>query len=179
MAVVDGAFFLILLTFALIFLVPLLLFYAYVLCSVWLYELRTYVCMRRKGRFLRLIDAKRSIAESTGTLIVEYPWPGFRYTHAWWTPDDVVGKLPFANDPNRDGDNSAFELHADWNQWCWDNYLAPDTGCGFLLQVWDGKELESRLLAEYPDLKTIRTLSDLPRLGIGTIHDDRKKEPNK
>ena len=70
---------------------------------------------------------------------------------------------PFPTDPSEDDEESDDEPCAAWNQWCWDKYLAPSTGSAFLLRVWNGETLEPVLLAEYPELKVLRTLSCWPQ----------------
>src|SRR5260370_5088168 len=47
--------------------------------------------MRQCGRFLRWRRLSVRIAEEgSGTLIIESPSLGWGFTHAWWTPEQVL-----------------------------------------------------------------------------------------
>ncbi len=126
------------------------------------FEYRVRSRMRRCDRYLRLSDVRQRIAVSGGTLIVENPSLGWNFTHAWWTPDDVISKSPFIIPNDEDYKNAAQEMKClDWDKWCWDHYTCPDAGNALLLRVWNGASIERRLKKWFPDLKVVRTWTAL------------------
>ena len=118
--------------------------------------------MRRCGRFISVREAKRRINSANGTLIIEPPSPGWGFTRAWWAPDKVFSVSPYKI-PTHDDFRAALKAHTstDWDQWCFDHYVGSESGEAFLLKVWNGKKLESRLKSQFPDLDTVTTWSAL------------------
>lgn len=131
-----------------------------------------YICehifkrrMRRCGRFISVREAKRRMNSVNGTLIIESPSPGWGITRAWWTPDKMLSVSPYKI-PTHDDFRAALKAHTstDWDQWCFDHYVGSESGKAFLLKIWNGKKLESRLKAQFPDMDIVTTWSALSHL---------------
>lgn len=133
----------------------------------WLSERSFRSQMRRRNRFLSWDEALRRIGQSGGTLIIETPSPGWNFTHAWWTPEDVLAKSPYSMPSEEEYIRAAEESRClDWDRWCWDNYICPEKGTAFLLRVWNGESLERRLKQWFPHLPVVRTWTALMRFPV-------------
>ncbi len=147
----------------------------YVVTSVLNYvgERRFRSRMRRCGRFLQSRDACQRIESEGGTLLIERPALGWNVTSAWWTPEDLPAKSPFPVPTDEDYKKELKEMRKvtglwclAWDKWCWDNYTSPVHGRAFLLQVRNGKNLEPKLKALFPNLRIVRAWTGpLPRQG--------------
>ena len=147
---------------ALAFLLVVGVFGVYAAVGNCVFERRVRSRMRRCGRFLRLHDVRQRIAAEGGTLIIEGPSLGWNFTHAWWTPDAVLGKSPFSVPTDEDYKKAAGEMKClDWDKWCWDNYTCPENGHAFLLRVGNGASMERRLKESFPDLSVVHTWTAL------------------
>ena len=134
----------------------------YAVGANYFFELRVRRRMRQCGRFLSSADVSQRIAARGGTLIIEHPSLGWRFTHAWWTPDDVLSTAPFALPTEDEYKNAAATMKClDWDKWCWDNYTCLDNGRAFLLRVWNGASMERRLKKWSADLSVVRTWTAL------------------
>jgi hypothetical protein len=118
--------------------------------------------MRTSGRLLSVAEAKDRIKAASGTLIIEQPALGWGFTRAWWAADDLHSASPYKM-PTRDEYHAAAKAmkSTDWDQWCFDNYVGPENGKALLLKVWNGKKLQSRLEAQFPNLDFVTTWSAL------------------
>lgn len=128
-------------------------------------ERRFLYQLRQSGRYLRLSSARARISEEGGTFIIEKPTLGWNFTHAWWTPDDLLALSPYPVPTEDEYDNSAKEMKClNWDAWCWDNYTSPETGRAFLIRVWNGMSLEPRLTKRFPNTRIVRTWTALANL---------------
>jgi hypothetical protein len=149
----------------------ILLFAASVVCIVViLLEIRFYLQMRWRGRFLswrQWVD--RLERGGTGTLIVDSPTLGWGMTRAWWTPEMILRICPYPQPT----DEEVREAHRqgkclDWNRWHWDNYVHPCKGRAYLLFAWNGVARAKRVRQAYPSIDEVRPwtgslgLVDLP-----------------
>ena len=128
----------------------------------YLLERRFQSKMRRCGRFLQWRDAQKRISAEGGTLIIEDVSLGWNFTHAWWTPDNLLSDSAFS-EPSDDDYKQAAEgmCCLDWDKWCWNQYTCPENGRAFLLRVWNGESLERRVKRSIPDLQVVRTWTAL------------------
>lgn len=129
------------------------------------FERRVRSRMRRCGRYLRISETRWRIAENGGTLIIENPSLGWNFTHAWWTPDDLLEQSPFAVPTDEDYRNAAKNMKClDWDHWCWENYTCLDNGRAYLLRVWNGESMERKLKNWFPDLTVVCTWTALAHI---------------
>jgi hypothetical protein len=135
-------------------------------------ELRFRVRMRRCGRFLCRRDfSARVAAEGSDTLIVESPTPGWRITHAWWTPEKVSAICPYSVPSEDDYRRAADKAQClDWDRWHWDNFTDPNQGRAFLLRVWNGRSLERWMKRTFPGVDVVNTWTAL-------VHAQNQDEP--
>jgi hypothetical protein len=103
--------------------------------------------MRKAGRWLSHTNLLHRLSEQTGTLIVEWPTPGWSFSRAWWS-DEVVGELP--TDPATAG-GFIRECHV--------RFTSPDTGRAMLVAVWNGEQFARRLMQRFENIPTIRYCS--------------------
>jgi hypothetical protein len=130
----------------------------YAVASNYLLERGIHSRMKRCGRYLPLSQLRPRISEREGTLIIERPSLGWNFTHAWWTPDNVLAKSPFLQPTDEDYRNAAKKRQClDWDKWCWSNYTSLDDGHAFLLRVWNGASVERQLKQWFPDLNVVHT----------------------
>lgn len=147
-------------------LLPLLLVIAPIgifclICTV-VSEFSLRLSMQRRGRGLRMSELRRRITANGGTLIVEYLSPGWRLSHAWWTPDDLVAQSPYSMPDEDEFFNAFAEAKClDWEKWCWRNYTSPDCGRAFLVRVWNGACVERELKHKFPGLTVVHTCTCL------------------
>jgi hypothetical protein len=128
----------------------------------YLRELRIRSRMRRHGRYLRLSEIRSRIGQNGGTLIIEKPSLGWNFSHAWWTPDDLLSTSPFPVPTDEDYRKAAHSMRCpDWDKWCWNNYTCLDTGRAYLLRVWNGASIQHELTDWFPDLKVVHTWTGL------------------
>ena len=120
--------------------------------------------MRRARRFLSIAQVHDRIADCGGTLIIESPSFGWKYSRAWWTPVDVQTQSPFKTATLEDYQQGDELKCLDWDRWCWNNFTSPETGGGFLLRVWNGKSVEGKLKEDFPDLVVVGTWTALVHL---------------
>lgn len=115
--------------------------------------------MKRCGRFLLRHELSDRIAvEGPGTLIVEFPSMGWRFTHAWWTHEKTRALCPFPLPSHDDYRRTAeTEQSLDWDRWYWDNYTDPTKGRALLLRVWNGHTLEKWVRQTYPAADVVHT----------------------
>src|SRR5262245_25384906 len=80
--------------------------------------------MRRQGRAVRMAELRADLVGGKGSLIVEWPTPGWRFSRLWWTDEAVPNGsptrgsvLPFAR-----------------------RYTDPDAGRARLVAVWNGDQ---------------------------------------
>jgi hypothetical protein len=130
----------------------------YAVISGFFCEERFRVRMKRCGRSLGLSNVNKEIQAKGGTLIIEYPSPGWRHTRAWWTPDDLFSKSTISLPTIEE--EMALE-HLDWYKWCWDSYLCPGNGRAYLLQVHNGKYMEKKLKKHFPTLTVVHVYTGL------------------
>jgi hypothetical protein len=153
------------------FIIPAALLGFVVLLAVGLYaficivisELLFRIRMAHCGRFLRRRQlSARIAAEGSGTLIVESPSLGWGFTHAWWTPENVLTISPYAVPSDDDYRHAAEKMQClDWDRWQWENYTAPDKGRAFLLRVWNGRSLERWVKRTFPGMSVVHTWTAL------------------
>jgi hypothetical protein len=119
--------------------------------------------MRQCGRFLRWRQLSARIAEEgSGTLIIESPSLGWRFTHAWWTPEKVLALSPHALPTDDDYRSAAEKMQClDWDRWHWENYTDPNKGRGLLLRVWNGRSLEKWVRRTFPSVDVVHTWTAL------------------
>lgn len=152
-------------------LLPTIPFALVILLAVGLYafililggELLLRARMRHCGRFLRWRQLGARIAEEgPGTFIIESPSLGWRFTHAWWTPEKVLAVSPFAAPTDEDYRSAAERMQClDWDRWHWENYTDPNNGRGFLLRVWNGRSLEKCMRRTFPSITVVHTWTAL------------------
>lgn len=141
-------------------------FGAYAVAANYYFVLGIRRHMRRRGRYVPSSEICERIAAHGGTLIIESPSLGWTFTHAWWTPDDVVSISPFAIPADEEYKNAAATMRClDWDKWCWDNYTSPDEGRALLLRVWNGASVERRLRQRFADLSVVRTWTAFVHVG--------------
>jgi hypothetical protein len=129
----------------------------YAECANYSSERRVLRTLRESGRYLSLADVLKHIEARGGTLIIEFPSFGWNYTRAWWTPDDVLSISPFSVPSKGDYEQAYRNCEClDWDKWCLENYTCMDSGCAYLLRVWNGAALEPILRQQFPALQVIR-----------------------
>jgi hypothetical protein len=118
--------------------------------------------MKQSGRYLSLSDVRDRIAACGGTLIIESPSLGWNFTHAWWTPDEIVATSPFSVPGENEYKIAAERMEClEWDRWVWDNYTCLDKGRAFLIRVWNGASMEQRLTKSFTNLDIVRTRTAL------------------
>ena len=101
----------------------------YAVGANYFFERRIRRRMRHSRRYLSLADVRERIAAHGGALIIENPSLGWNFTHAWWTPDDLLSTSPFSVPTDEDYKNAAEKMKClEWDKWCWDNYTCLDNG---------------------------------------------------
>jgi hypothetical protein len=101
--------------------------------------------MRTAGRWLPRQDLLRHLERQTGTLIVEYPTPGWRFSRLWWTNETL--------------ENQESLGVPEFERWCHQQYTDLDCGRAFLVGVWWGNWRVRRLERKYPTIKVVRYCS--------------------
>ncbi len=148
------------LAFFFLVLVPILIGISFAMC--FLMEHRFLWWMRQNGRYLRLSRARSLILEKGGTFIIEVPTLGWGFTHAWWTPDDLLAISPFPVPTKAEYEQAVEKMQClDWDDWCWKNYTCPEHGRAFLIRVWNGMSLEPRIITRFPNSQVVRTWTAL------------------
>lgn len=118
--------------------------------------------MKFAGRYLTRSELRARVEEFGGTLIVEDPSLGWNFTHAWWTPDDLLALSPFPQPTDEEYDNAVKTMNClDWDRWCWENYTSPDKGRAYLLRTWNGVTMERFFETRFPTTKRVRTWTAL------------------
>lgn len=136
---------------------PVILFY---LPSAIAARLRWKRFLKSRGRLLSL-QAFDSQSRS-GTLIVNQPDAGWGKLECWWTPDLVLETCP-APMPTweerrefMEGTDESMPAHP-FDEWCWWQYISPDTGTAILLATRRGDVIARRLQLRSPNLRIAQT----------------------
>ncbi len=112
--------------------------------------------LRRGGRVKRWEDLVET--EVAGTLIVDRCTLGWNTTYCWWTSDDVEEQSPIptpTDDERRRVIQAGETLVHPFDQWCWQRYLALETGTAYLLATRHGDRLANRLQSAMPGAKVV------------------------
>jgi hypothetical protein len=127
--------------------------------------------MRHCGRFLRWRQLSARIAEEgAGSLIIESPSLGWGFTHAWWTPENVLKICPHDLPNDEEYRGAAQKMQClDWDRWFWKNYTDPDNGKGYLLRVWNGRSLEKWVKRSFPSVVVVNTWTALVHFPNATL----------
>lgn len=156
-----------------VFLVPCAALYAVGEILYFIDERRFRSRMRKKGRVLKRPAARDLIVAQGGTLIIESPSIGWGNTRAWWTPEDVQLIAPHGPPTDSEMRESAQEMRATpWDQWCFENFVSPDSGRALLLRIGAGKAWQRRIKRSFPNLKIIETWTAHARVDV-----DSRTEP--
>jgi hypothetical protein len=110
--------------------------------------------MRRAGRWLPRAELRQRLRRRAGTLIVEWPAPGFRYSRAWWA-SEVIGPSARGS-PGPPGRGFA--------RWCHGRYTDLGRGAALLVAVWGGERVARRLERRFPGVGVVRYCSFFPGL---------------
>jgi hypothetical protein len=139
----------------------------YAIVANYLSERRLKSRMKRRGRYLRISDARRRIESDGGTLLIEAPSLGWNFTRAWWTPNDLLEESPFPLPEGDDYKTAVKHMRClEWDRWCWDNYICEDDGKAYLLRVWNGESVKRKFRESSPNLKVVRTWTALVHFPI-------------
>lgn len=122
--------------------------------------------MIRCGRYVSHRELSRKLQDgATGTLIIESPSMGWNFTHAWWTPDDLLEIAPTEQPTKEDYHVAAEEMQAHpWDEWCWKQYTSSEQGNAFLIRVWNGSSIAKRLHHQHKSLKLVETWTAIPSM---------------
>ncbi len=132
-----------------------------------------YLRMRSDGRTLsRRALRHRLQSGETGTFIIETPTMGWRMTHAWWTPDDLLALAPTTEPLPEEYEDLIAEMRVHpwetrvhpWDEWCWQEYLSPFGGKAFLLKVWNGKKYQQWVERYDPAIPVVKSWSAIAHL---------------
>ena len=117
--------------------------------------------LRSQHRFKPRKSKRPSV--TTGTLIVDSPTIGWNTRHCWWSPDDILElaphPIPTSTDRNSHIHETTDKLHLDFDEWCFEKYLSPDTGTAILLTTRNGIDYANRIREQNPKLKIIESWS--------------------
>ncbi len=101
---------------------------------------------------------------SNGTLIVDRPGFNFKYTHCWWTNENVaeISPVPIPTDDERM--NLCYEANStiahEFDLWCWQRYLSPRTGSATLVTPpRHGKEMAYKIRQRLPSISCVMSWS--------------------
>jgi hypothetical protein len=140
--------------------------------------------LRRRGRATsaaEIVDAATS-----GTLIVDRPGFNFDTTHCWWTNEDVreLSPVPLPTDADRiqlckqTRETTAHEF----DLWCWERYISPDTGSAILVTPpHHGEAMATQIQQRKPGLERVISWSVIPAMRSLNQHateqtDEREPE---
>jgi len=130
--------------------------------------------MRERGRILSEVEFEQHLANSNGTVLLEYPTLGWRVLRVWWTPDDVSA-LADAAGISRQSPDSEGAGPSPFETWCYDTYTDLQGGHAFLVPLYLFGSAFQRfgpsLRARHPAMKTALVRSAL-------VHFARGGKPN-
>jgi hypothetical protein len=111
-------------------------------------ELRVRQQMRRVGRQVRWRELRPNLRGRAGTLIVEYPTPGWRFSRAWWTTEVLPEPPETAPDPDCPWLGAAGVAYHPLHTHLGD-------GTARLVAVWCGRWVVGLLRWRYPGLRVV------------------------
>jgi len=129
--------------------------------------------LRRKGRATpaaEILDTATS-----GTLIVDRPGFNFKATQCWWTNENVLelSPVPIPTDADRielcrqTKETTAHEF----DLWCWERYISPDTGSAILVTPpHHGEAMADKMRERQPGLERVMSWSVIPAMGALNRH---------
>src|SRR5579872_2062215 len=80
--------------------------------------------MRDAGRWLPRAELLKRLQARSGTLLVEWPTPGWRFCRAWWTPEPIPASVREPVEPGR---------VRQFDRWCHDRYTDLERGTALLV----------------------------------------------
>jgi|LakMenE01Jun11ns_1017448.scaffolds.fasta_scaffold9511445_2 hypothetical protein len=123
--------------------------------------------LRRNGRArpaAEMLDTATS-----GTLIVDRPGFNFRATQCWWTNEDVreLSPVPVPTDDDRIElckQTKETTVH-EFDLWCWERYISPDTGSAILVTPpHHGETMAAKIRERQPGLERVMSWSAIPAM---------------
>src|SRR5687767_15638397 len=96
--------------------------------------------MRRAGRWLPRGELFERLRMRSGTLIVEWPTPGFRFSRVWWTPEIIGCPAQEVSEHDR----------VTYYERCHARYTDLERGAALLVSVWWGEWALRRLEHRFP-----------------------------
>jgi hypothetical protein len=140
--------------------------------------------LRRKGRATPMEEMLS--AATSGTLIVDRPGLNFKATQCWWTSENIfeLSPMPIPTDAERieHFEQTTEERAHEFNLWCWQRYLSPDTGSAILLTPPDhGEAMATKIHDRMPGFECVMSWSAIPAMTSLTQHateplDEREPE---
>ncbi len=115
--------------------------------------------MRRAGRYLPRARLCERLRARSGTLIVEWPTPGWRFCRAWWTPEAI--ERP--QEPSEPRSARQFE------RGCHERYTDLERGTALLVAVWWGEWVVRRLERRFMGLEVVRICSFFPDVAVSEL----------
>jgi hypothetical protein len=108
--------------------------------------------MRRAGRWLPRAALFERLRAGAGTLLVEWPTPGWRFCRAWWVPEVI----------ERPQDLSEPREARRFDRWCHARYTDLERGAALLVAVWWGERVARRLERRFVRVAVVRYCSFIP-----------------
>jgi hypothetical protein len=122
--------------------------------------------MRERGRLLSKADFEQKLADSSGSVIFEYPEAGWRVLRVWWTPDDVLAIAREAGISDKSPDPETIPVSR-FDTWGQHQYTDLETGRALLavLSLWCVlPNFSPTLEAHFPGMRTVFLYSGLVAL---------------
>jgi hypothetical protein len=111
--------------------------------------------MRRAGRWLPKAELFERLQAGSGTLIVDWPTPGWRFCRAWWTPEVIERPTQELSEPRR---------ARQFERWCHDRYTDLERGTALLVAVWWGEWVVRRLERRIIGVAVVQYCSFFPSI---------------
>jgi hypothetical protein len=111
--------------------------------------------MRCAGRWLPRAELLERLQAGCGTLIVEWPTPGWQFCRAWWTPEVIEQSNQELSEIRR-----LRQLECCYHE----RYTDLKRGTALLVSVWWGEWLVRKLERRFPGVRVVRYCSFFPDL---------------
>jgi hypothetical protein len=123
--------------------------------------------LRRRGRATPVVEMLNNM--TGGTLIVDRPGFNFKATNCWWTSENLtdLSPVPIPTDDDRIKlfkQTRGTTAH-EFDLWCWQRYIAPDTGSAILFAPpHHGEEMARAIRERLPGLGCVMSWSAIPAI---------------
>lgn len=123
--------------------------------------------LRQRGRATSAAEMLKTAIG--GTLIVDRPGFNFKATHCWWTNENIaeLSPVPIPTDEDRIElckQTKATTAH-EFDLWCWQRYISPDSGSATLLTPpHHGEGIATRIREQQPGLAYVTSWSAIPAM---------------